>query len=590
MHITLRWIIIAIVICSGGGVIQAMPTPCDSCQFKIENLDRPFSLMGNWLFTREDQERNKDLSIDLSYWKMVKTPGSWKNIYPDGNNFKVGWYRGVLDFSPQLIGKEVLLLLDTYMSPVTVFLDGNNIYQRLGQTSHEQYHSVQPIPIRFKITQTQHLLAFRIQTVLMTGIYQLPFELREYKERDLEVALYQFWGGDLREIIAHVVLFFGLFFCMIYVKTRYSFYWIAGLTGIVVYPFNAFPTDSFITLFPPDQLFMLHYIGIGATAFLHNLVAQHFYKSYPQLNWINGLSILAITLGYCYLAFDFHFDLYQKLRSLLFLYSLLIAFHTNYILVRGLFNEEANNHDKFILLIGEGLFFLIALHDALLAFGFIQSAGMLFTGTLIATLSILWVISRQFAEAFIENKKQIQELSAINDSCQKYIDMLHQLNQIGVDIVNAKDAHKLLHAIPKDLQTQVGISRVTLYLVEENQLLWFHTLPAFGSRKPGKVIKFGEGAIGKAATNKSYLYISDSMVDREYPIFPPPTERSSLLCLPLISEDNVSGVFVVSGNPHHFPPGSVERRVVETLGQYLSAALPHCQATQSSQSAPEKTA
>ena len=90
---------------------------CFSCNIKIENLDKPFSLTGKWAFTRVDNLENKNPQENLGKdWVLIKTPGSWKNAYNDGTLYKVGWYQGKFHFSKNLIGKDVRLLIDTYMA------------------------------------------------------------------------------------------------------------------------------------------------------------------------------------------------------------------------------------------------------------------------------------------------------------------------------------------------------------------------------------------------------------------------------------------------------------------------------------------
>ena len=159
----------------GFAIGQTHNLSCDSCNITVDNLDKPLSLSGLWLFTKNDDPSNKNIDTDISNWVVIKTPGSWKKAYADGKNFRIGWYRGVFNFAPELIGQKVTLLVDAYMSRASAYVDGEKIFEREGAASGEKYFSIQAIPLHFTITKEKHVFAFRVETILMNGIYQLPF-------------------------------------------------------------------------------------------------------------------------------------------------------------------------------------------------------------------------------------------------------------------------------------------------------------------------------------------------------------------------------------------------------------------------------
>src|SRR5690606_279728 len=168
------------------GLLPAMslaaeaPKVCDSCLIRVDHLDKPIKLTGNWLFTRDDSPSNKDVVLDTSHWKLVKAPGPWKNVYDDKKNFMVGWYRGTFEFNPDLQGKEVVLLLNTYMARMDVYVDGEEVFKRPHDMNVERYYSIQGAPVRFKVTKAKHVVTFRVATPLMAGVYGLPFEMHKY--------------------------------------------------------------------------------------------------------------------------------------------------------------------------------------------------------------------------------------------------------------------------------------------------------------------------------------------------------------------------------------------------------------------------
>ena len=128
---------------------------CDSCRIQVKSLDQPLKLSGNWLFTRDDTIDNAKVELDTSAWPVIKAPGPWKGAYPDGKNYKVGWYRGVFEFDQSLVGQDVVILLNAYMGRVNVYNNGQEIYRRPGDINVERYYATQAIPVRFKVTQTK---------------------------------------------------------------------------------------------------------------------------------------------------------------------------------------------------------------------------------------------------------------------------------------------------------------------------------------------------------------------------------------------------------------------------------------------------
>ena len=396
---------------------QEIRKDCDSCRFSIHSLENPFSTVGQWLFTRDDHYQNKNPHIDTSHWKLVKTPGPWKKFYEDGKNFQVGWYRAELSFNPELIGTEVVFLVDAYMGKLNVYLDGQEIYKRTGQVNTQRYYSIQPVPVRFKITQSKHTLAFRVDTFLMTGVYQLPFELRKFHPDDLKLNFFYFWGGELRLISASILAVFGLFFLLIYKKTRYKLYLYAALAGIIFFPFLGLPTDMFMRIFPPQMLLPLHYVGLS-TVYFHYLFSQYFYKFTPRFNRYTLILYGALTLMFPILAIYPNLDLFQHLRVVFLLFSQFLALKMLHMLYRG---TVAKKPGAKILMFSALFYALSSGHDLLLALGIIQSVALVFLAVLIMTANILGVASTVFANTFLENKQLAQNLQVMNDGLEDQI-------------------------------------------------------------------------------------------------------------------------------------------------------------------------
>ncbi len=383
---------------------------CFSCNIQINSLDNPIDLSGNWLFTRNDEVKNVKNDLNLDDWVLVGTPGPWSKAYNDGKNFPVGWYRGNLTFNKDLIGKKATLYLDAYMSKIDVFLDGKRIYARRGKQTHRDYRSIQPIPINFRIKKSNHTLTFRINTRLMTGVYQSPFQLRPYKEFDPFINFMEIFCGELRYIFAYTFFWTGLFFLAIFAKTKYPLYLVSALTGIGIFPFYAMPNNILIKWFEPDMLLVLHYPGLGFMSLGYFLFSQFFYKFNKKLTILYSIIVAAYSLVFLILTFSFNLDIFQIARKSLFIVSFSIATHGVVNCVKGL----AEDRRILILIIGQIIFWVCAGHDIALALGLIKSTGLIFQGTFCGIFSIMLVTVKLFGETFIENKNLLKKVEANN--------------------------------------------------------------------------------------------------------------------------------------------------------------------------------
>jgi len=393
------------------------PAECDSCRIQIDNLDHPFKLNGKWLFTRDDSPQNKNVILDTSTWRLVKAPGPWKGVYDDKSNFDTGWYRGNFEFNPSLIGQEVVLLVNTYMGRVNVYVDGEEVYRRPNNINVERYYSTQAIPVRFTISQPHQVIAIRVETPLMIGVYQMPFELRKYDEHDVGLVAYQILGGEARQIISYVVLLFGFFFILVYSKTRYALYLVCALCSILIFPFFAGPGDYFLSMFSPETMLYLHYPGMFGM-FLFYIFTQFFYKFTPKINWIAGTLVAAMGLTIGSMAFHPNLDLFQHLRGIYFLSILLSGFGATFMLIRGVQHKKPGAG---ILLVGEIAFVTAGFNDFLLTKGAINSYALIFYGGAIDIATMLYVASNNFANTFVENKSLAKNLKVLNENLENLV-------------------------------------------------------------------------------------------------------------------------------------------------------------------------
>ena len=395
---------------------------CDSCLFKINSLEKPYDLTGQWLFSRKDSEQNKAVNLDTSDWELIKAPGPW-TLVELGKTFTVGWYRGVFEFPPELIGQKAVVFMDTYLSRTDIYLDGTLIFRRPDPEHFQSYYPIQSIPAVFTITQKRHVLTFRIQGYMMTGPYQLPLKIQKFDAKARRaMASSQFWGGggQVRLLAAYIGFSFGIFFLLVYFKTRGILYLMASLVGISIFPFFGFPGESFINSWGPEVSYFLHYPGLFVSYFIY-LFIQYFTGWRPKLNKYLGVSCLVSAALFPFIAFVYRdATLILIARYLCISLSFAVIFCACNDLFRA-FWKDRGNKDLRTLSIGLAIVVGTALNDGGIDFGLYNSYGMLSVGFIILVASILWVASIHFANTFLENKNLAIDLKVINDNLEDLV-------------------------------------------------------------------------------------------------------------------------------------------------------------------------
>ena len=81
-----------------------------------------------------------------------------------------------------------------------IFVNGRSVYARPQRANLERFYSIQAAPVRFTVPAERVTLAMRVDTPLMTGVYQLPFELHAYRTDDHRLVGWALWGGELRSL------------------------------------------------------------------------------------------------------------------------------------------------------------------------------------------------------------------------------------------------------------------------------------------------------------------------------------------------------------------------------------------------------
>ena len=413
---------------------------CFSCEISVNSLEEPIDLSGKWLFTKDDSPSNASGFSNLDSWTRLGTPGPWSKAYGDGKNFNVGWYKGKFVFNEDLIGSKATFYIDAYMSKIDIYLDGKKIYYRDGKHTHATYRSIQPIPVNFEIQSKEHIIAFRVETRLMTGVYQSPFQLRQYKRHDPFINFMEIFSGELRYLFAYTFVWTGLFFLALYTKTKYSLYLVSALTGIGIYPFYAMPNDITLRWVDPDLALVLHYPGLGFMSLGYFLFSQYFHKFYKKTTYVYSATVILFTAAFLTLAVNFNMDVFQVCRKALFFVAFSIATH-------GLINcLHALKKDRriFIVIVGQALFWVSAGHDILLALGLIRSTALIFIGTFAGIFSIMLVTVNLFGETFLENKKLLKEIEANNALLETKVEQ--RTNELKVKSI---EMSTILNSLPE---------------------------------------------------------------------------------------------------------------------------------------------
>ena len=441
---------------------------CFSCDIKVNSLEGPIPLKGEWLFTRKDDPNYKNPNLELGEdWVLTRAPGSWKKAYGDGKVFTVGWYRGTINFSKSLIGKKARLLFDTYMGRSEVYLDGKLIFERGKIDSVKRYFSIQTTPVEFEITKEKMVLAIRVDTILMQGIYQLPFQIRPYKKYDAWLSGLLFYMGPFRSITGFLLLVSGLFFLSVYAKTKNDFYLIPGLSGVMEFPFFFFPTDFMQTFIQPESALIGHYLGMAGMMYTHFKFGEIFHKKLHKTEKTWTILSILFALGFTFCLVSFNLKFFQTIRTLIFL----MAFATSVIVLAMSYIGTKNKvKGAKVFLIGEAFLVLTVFHDLSNALGLIQSTGLISLGIIISTFSIMLVAANNYTDTYIQNQKLLSELKDYAENLEEKVKLatahIEEEKQKVANLLN--NMKQAIFSIDKHLNIIAPVSSFSSEVFESN--------------------------------------------------------------------------------------------------------------------------
>lgn len=174
------------------------PTP------KSEKEKLVLDLSGRWKFNLGDDQRWKDEKFDDSNWEKVYVPASWENQGFHGYD-GYAWYRTSFKLSPDLIDKDLYLVLGYVDDVDQTFINGNLIGVSGGfpsdyRTAYNAFRKYY-IPKEFLNSDRENVIAVRIYDAeLDGGIMSGKIGLYKYEggfEPDINLSgIWDFKTGD----------------------------------------------------------------------------------------------------------------------------------------------------------------------------------------------------------------------------------------------------------------------------------------------------------------------------------------------------------------------------------------------------------
>lgn len=387
---------------------------------EIRSLEGGVSVAGMWHFTRDDDPANADPARSTEGWVALSTPGPWAGAYEDAEPFRVGWYRRELRFDPSLVGQEVDLLVDTYMAGLDVYVDGERVYHRGEANIYESYYAIRAVPVSFTVERPVHVVAIRVDTPLMVGVYQLPFELRAHGDHSAALIAYESFNGDFRVLLGSVIFFFGLFFLFLAWRVRQRAYLVAGLACVALFPFLVGTSDTFAAFVEPELLLLMIYPAIATQGALNHLFMQSVAgRPMPRFNrYLIAFAALLFVADVSQLVF-FHHSFFLVARKLTFLSGLVLGAHATYLGVRA---WREGRRGALTLSFGTFAYIVAAAHDTLIALGKIHSTGLVLIGTLCVTGAMIAIAVDRFANTFLENRRLLDDVREMNENLESLVE------------------------------------------------------------------------------------------------------------------------------------------------------------------------
>ena len=315
------------------------------------------------------------------------------------------------------MGKKVTLAVDTYISEMQVYLDGELIFSRGdNQSKLQAFLPIQAIPLTFTVSKKKHHIAIRVKTILMKGIYQFPFNLRQYKKNDWFLTLIKFFTHDIRIASSALYISFGLLFLFLYFQLKQTLYLFCAITGMAAFPFFGLPAEAFLDALGWQEAMTLHYIGLVYVPLIYFYLASDFKFSVFNLGSILFYVATFFNFIFIFLAYmpTFNHELFLIIRKLDFLVALLVGLYALILCFKAYYQGKLS----LSVVMGLLFFFLTAFHDVLLSLGFINSILLIHFGLMVSMIILIQHVTVFFASAEKDKDKYLAELVNLNNTLE----------------------------------------------------------------------------------------------------------------------------------------------------------------------------
>lgn len=440
------------------------------------NAFSTMDLEGEWNFlpSLHPMSLEQVKGTQSSDWIKIKAPGNWPRN-SDGEFYQYGHYHKTIELSQDMVGADLVLSVNTYISGLKIYIDGKLYYERSNKNPIINYYPFAEVPVVFNSTQKTIDIDIQVNTILMRGIYQEVFDIKKVSELGPSYKLLQFFSGEFRVLSSHLNLFFGLFFFLIYLRSKKKIYLSSFSVVLSAYLYFGMSNTYYYRFFNLNDILLFHYLGVIFQSLSFNLIAQSFYKKYVKINKLIIVISALLSLLLFYLILNFDHTLFMYTRKYLFLFSFLVALPVPYFLYKGC--SRAQIKAMFL----SSIFYLFcSLHDMLLALGFFNSIQLFSLGCFVFTLSVIYFTILQFTEMIKRQNVLLSKLSEVNAFLDEKIETRAKAIKMDLDsnLEMAKLAgmneisSRVLHEIGNEITPMiVTISSLKNYLHASPQVL-----------------------------------------------------------------------------------------------------------------------
>jgi signal transduction histidine kinase len=409
----------------------------------------------------------------LSSWKVLKLPGDWSKAYNDKKFYRVAWHKKKLNFDKRLIGKKVTFYAISFFPEYQIYVDGRLVKSQDKITSQANFVTTDGIKASFTITKREHVLAIRMDSFIMRGIYASPFELRPYKDSDFFINAWDFLMRDFISIAGVFFLVTGIFFLFVFIQTKETFYKVPALLGIFAGIPHLFWSGLFVKFVGVKGSLFGIYLFLTAT----NLLVFLFIRGFIKINkWWLIFPVLALIQPVTIPVFMIHFNLAGFLLARKFAFIIVVP-STIFLCGKVLRSKKELGEYYWIVATGQIILTVLVVSAILVATGIYGKFQVLHLGFIGSISSILFLSAKNFAKTYRENQKNLIEVTHLKDNLEIIV------KQRTAELEEEKNAiSNLLHNMGQ------AVFSINFEGVIQPRAISSHALKLFGQSIKGKSV------------------------------------------------------------------------------------------------------